>query len=83
MCLYLSACPLSACNPLNSNNLMLLQGLYQDRPKLPFVPGNEVSGVVIEVGRDVRTVSVGDAVRPLGLLHGQSQLCVGVQDTGE
>ena len=40
-----------------------LQGLYQDRPKLPFVPGSEVSGVVIEVGRDVRTVAVGDSVR--------------------
>ncbi len=53
---------------------VLLQGLYQDHPKLPFVPGNEVSGVVIEVGRDVRTVSVGDAVRPPGLLHGPAQL---------
>jgi NADPH:quinone reductase-like Zn-dependent oxidoreductase len=41
-----------------------LQGLYQDRPKLPFVPGSEVSGTVVEVGRDVRTVQVGDAVRP-------------------
>ena len=46
-----------------------LQGLYQDRPKLPFVPGSEVSGMVIEVGRDVRTVAVGDSVRlPLVLV---------------
>ncbi len=32
------------------------------KPKLPFIPGSEVSGKVIEVGRDVRTVIVGDSV---------------------
>ncbi|KAK9818978.1 hypothetical protein WJX81_001512 [Elliptochloris bilobata] len=47
---------------LNFSDALQIQGLYQDRPKLPFVPGSEVSGVVIEVGRDVRTVQVGDAV---------------------
>lgn len=39
------------------------QGLYQERPKLPFVPGSECSGTVVEVGRDVRTLRVGDKVR--------------------
>lgn len=39
-----------------------LQGQYQVKPKLPFVPGSECSGTVIEVGRDVRTVKVGDKV---------------------
>lgn len=29
---------------------------------LPFVPGHEVSGIVVEVGRDVTLLSVGDAV---------------------
>lgn len=39
-----------------------LQGQYQEKPKLPFVPGNECSGTVTEVGRDVRTLKVGDKV---------------------
>lgn len=32
------------------------------KPKLPFIPGSEFSGKVIEIGRDVRTVAVGDPV---------------------
>ncbi len=43
--------------------LALLQGRYQEKPKLPFTPGSECSGTVVEVGRDVRTVKVGDKVR--------------------
>lgn len=39
-----------------------LQGQYQVKPKLPFIPGSEFSGKVIEIGRDVRTVAVGDPV---------------------
>ena len=36
--------------------------LMQEKPKLPYVPGNECSGTVAEVGRDVRTLKVGDKV---------------------
>lgn len=39
-----------------------LQGLYQDKPKLPFIPGSEVSGVITEVGSKVKSVKVGDRV---------------------
>lgn len=39
-----------------------LQGRYQEKPNLPFTPGSECSGTVVEVGRDVRTVKVGDKV---------------------
>ena len=41
------------------------QGQYQVKPKLPFIPGSEVSGKIIEIGRDVRTLAVGDPVRLL------------------
>ncbi len=34
------------------------QGTYQEKPKLPFVPGSEVSGVVTEVADDVHSVKV-------------------------
>ncbi len=34
------------------------QGTYQEKPRLPFVPGSEVSGVVTEVADDVHSVKV-------------------------
>ena len=35
---------------------------YADAAELPFSPGNEVSGVVVEVGEGVEGIAVGDAV---------------------
>lgn len=48
---------------LNFSDALQLQGLYQEKPKLPFIPGSEVSGKVVEAGNDVRTLKVGDTVR--------------------
>ena len=39
------------------------KGEYQDKPKLPFVPGSEVSGVVVEVAPGIKHLGVGDKVR--------------------
>jgi NADPH:quinone reductase-like Zn-dependent oxidoreductase len=39
-----------------------MQGQYQDKPKLPFIPGSEVSGTVLEVGSKVKHVKPGDQV---------------------
>lgn len=47
---------------LNFADALQLQGRYQEKPNLPFTPGSECSGTVVEVGRDVRTVKVGDKV---------------------
>lgn len=41
---------------------LFVQGLYQIKPPLPFVPGGEVAGVVTEVGEGVTTHAVGDRV---------------------
>ncbi len=41
---------------------LFVQGLYQIKPPVPFVPGGEVAGVVAEVGDGVTTHSVGDRV---------------------
>ena len=41
---------------------LVVQGKYQRRPPLPFVPGTEVAGVVTEVGRDATRFSTGDRV---------------------
>jgi NADPH2:quinone reductase len=47
---------------INFPDLLVMQGLYQVRPDLPFVPGAEGAGVVNAVGTGVETVSVGDEV---------------------
>ena len=47
---------------LNFPDLLMVQGLYQERPPLPFVVGTEMAGVVSEVGEGVTHVAVGDRV---------------------
>ncbi len=47
---------------LNFPDLLLVQGLYQHRPELPFVPGGEGSGVVAGTGAHVDGVAPGDEV---------------------
>jgi NADPH:quinone reductase len=41
---------------------LFVQGLYQIKPPLPFVPGSEVAGRVVEVAPDVTTPTVDDRV---------------------
>ena len=50
---------------VNFPDTLITRGLYQIRRDPPFVPGNEAAGVVLEVGDDVRGVSVGDRVLTL------------------
>ena len=35
---------------------LVVQGLYQVKPPLPFTPGSEISGVIAEVGQDVKNL---------------------------
>jgi NADPH2:quinone reductase len=41
---------------------LIVQGRYQIKPPLPFVPGMEAAGVVVELGPGVTSVAVGDRV---------------------
>lgn len=41
---------------------LMVQGLYQVKPPLPFIPGTEVCGRVAEVGEGVSHLAVGDRV---------------------
>jgi NADPH:quinone reductase len=44
---------------VNFPDVLMIQGLYQHRPELPFVPGLEAAGVVSEVAADVAGIAVG------------------------
>lgn len=41
---------------------LLVQGLYQAKPDLPFVPGMEAAGEVVAVGPDAQRFALGDRV---------------------
>jgi NADPH:quinone reductase len=43
-------------------DLLMIQGRYQVTPGLPFIPGNEVSGVVTSVGDGVLGYAEGDRI---------------------
>ncbi|MHC4046826.1 NADPH:quinone oxidoreductase family protein [Bradyrhizobium sp. 23AC] len=47
---------------LNYPDILVVAGRYQHKPALPFVPGLEAAGDVIEVSKDVKGLSVGDKV---------------------
>jgi NADPH2:quinone reductase len=47
---------------VNFVDALFVQGLYQIKPPLPFVPGNEIAGEVVEAGGEVSGVALGDRV---------------------
>ena len=51
---------------LNFPDLLIVQGKYQMKPPLPFVPGAEFAGVVEAVGEGVKHLSVGSHVAGFG-----------------
>lgn len=52
---------IKACS-VNFPDTLIIQGLYQFKPPLPFTPGNDIAGIVSEVGPDVTHLKAGDAV---------------------
>ena len=55
---------------LNFPDLLIVQGKYQVKPPLPFVPGAEFAGTVEAVGDGVSHVRVGDKVAAIGATGG-------------
>jgi len=53
---------------VNFPDALIVQGLYQMRPPLPFVPGAELAGEVVEIGSEVRGFQMGDKVAAVSLL---------------
>ncbi|HEX4059241.1 MAG TPA: NADPH:quinone oxidoreductase family protein [Galbitalea sp.] len=61
---------------INFPDVLLARGEYQVKPELPFTPGLELCGTVIEVGSEVANVTVGSRVvgSKIGLLSEYSVL---------
>ena len=47
---------------INFPDVLMIQGLYQFQPPLPFTPGGESAGIISEVGEEVTKFKVGDKV---------------------
>jgi NADPH2:quinone reductase len=45
---------------LNFPDVLMVSGEYQLKPELPFTPGMEAAGDVVEIGSDISGVAVGD-----------------------
>lgn len=47
---------------VNYPDLLVVEGRYQNRPPLPFIPGKEAAGLVLAVGPGVNSCQIGDRV---------------------
>jgi NADPH:quinone reductase len=61
---------------VGATDLLMLKGRYAYAPKLPFVPGYEVAGVVDEVGREAAGFKVGQRVAALTVHGGFAEMLV-------
>ena len=50
---------------LNFPDLLIVQGKYQVKPTLPFIPGSEFAGVIEAVGDGVKGLKIGQSVAGL------------------
>ncbi len=60
---------------LNYPDGLMVQGRYQVRPPLPFVPGMELAGVVEAVGRSAGAFSPGDPVMASTVIGAFAERC--------
>ncbi len=60
---------------LNFPDALMVQGLYQVKPPLPFSPGAEMAGVVVETGSDVHGFKPGDRVIAIAGWGGFAEEC--------
>lgn len=65
---------------LNFPDALLVQGLYQVKPPLPFSPGMELAGIVKEVGAGVRGIEPGNRVIASPGRGGFAEECVVAAD---
>lgn len=65
---------------VNASDIMICNGLYEVTPKLPFIPGYEVSGEILELGSKAAEsgLNVGDRIVGLNkdLFSGFAEECI-------
>ncbi len=61
---------------VGASDLMMLAGKYRYAPKIPFVPGYEVAGVVEAIGAGVTGFEVGQRVAALTVYGGFAELLI-------
>lgn len=61
---------------VNFPDALMVQGLYQVKPPLPFTPGAEIAGVVKAVGAEVKKFKPGDRVIALTSTGGFAEECL-------
>ena len=60
---------IEACG-VNFPDTLIIENKYQFKPKLPFSPGGEITGEIIEVGKKVKKFKIGDKVMAMTLYGG-------------
>ena len=61
---------------VNFADALIVQGLYQVKPPLPFTPGSEISGIVKAVGAEVKQFRAGDRVIAMVGRGGFAEQCL-------
>ena len=61
---------------VNFPDVLMIQGLYQFQPPLPFIPGGESAGVITEIGAGVESFNIGDKVFAATGVGGISNLVI-------
>ena len=65
---------------LNFPDALMIEGRYQVKPALPFVPGVDLAGVVREVGGNVDHVSPGDRVMAFTGEGAFAEMCLAAKE---
>jgi len=62
---------------LNFPDTLQIEGKYQFQPPLPFIPGSEAAGVIVELGSNLNGFEIGDRVMVIpGIGALAEQICV-------
>ncbi|MBI5789884.1 MAG: NADPH:quinone oxidoreductase family protein [Rhodocyclales bacterium] len=61
---------------VNFPDALMVQGLYQVKPPLPFTPGAEIAGIVTAVGAEAKHFKPGDRVIALTSTGGFAEECL-------
>ncbi len=72
---------------LNFGDTLLIKGTYQEKPALPFAPGMELAGTILEIGEGVTDLRVGARVAAYSGVGGladyaalRAEVCVPIPD---